>query len=158
LVLVGCTSEPHTIRADFAPPVVSVAPAPPPAPPQNPQLDCYAWLNAGGDGPGPFPYPVHPGLAMGLVLDWAERHHEAEQPSIWSENVSCPKERCVEPDDCWFSIRLDDSKSTATSHLVRWLEVDARSGDVRWKDVGADGEWVVRVERPPHGRGPRLAR
>jgi hypothetical protein len=57
--------------------------------------------------------------------------------------------RCLEPDDCWFNIRLENFESTADSHLVRWVEVHAETGYVRWKDVGPTGEWIDRTEPPP---------
>jgi hypothetical protein len=148
---VACSKAPPTVRADPAPPphpasesdagltlfVASASasppplpPPPPPAPPANKELDCWAWLNDEGSELPPFPHKIHPGLAMGKALDWAGKHTSAEQPSIWLENVHCPREKCIESADCWFHIRVDDSKSTAVSHLVAWVYVHARTGEV----------------------------
>lgn len=102
-------------------PSASVA-GPKPAPPK-PALSCWDWLDPERDAPaGPFPHPIEPGNAMGRVLDWAERHKIGKQPSILLENVHCPRTRCIDPDDCWFHIKLDDSASTATSHMILWME------------------------------------
>lgn len=76
---------------------------------------------------------------------------------IFLENVHCPREKCLEPDDCWFNVRLQDEAMTSVSHLVAWIEVHAETGDVRWKDYEADGGPLVRVE-PMGARMRKLVR
>lgn len=130
VVVLGCRSERTPIRKESLP-VRTIDAAPSIAPPNEP-LACFKWLDPSVDARPPFPHPITPGDAIARVLDWATEHHAAKRPSVALENVRCPKERCIEPDDCWFRIRLDDAEGKAPPQFVSWLEVHARTGNVRW--------------------------
>lgn len=147
----GCRDRAAAIRrdpepvVDAAPPTMVSVNATAPLPP-NPAIDCFAWLN--DEDSRAFPHPIEPGMAIGLVLEWADRHHAAKTPSVLNENVHCPRSQCVAPEDCWYRIRLDDAAATTVSHWAGSLEVHARTGEVRWEEVGPDGGLVARVEPP----------
>lgn len=169
-LLLGCRDAPpppiHREHAPLTPastiaipssalPSPSASVAGPKSAPPNPQLSCWDWLDPERDAPAaPFPHPVEPGNAMARVLDWAERHKEAKQPGIDLENVHCPRARCVEPDDCWFHVKLNDHASTATSHMVVWMDVHAQTGDLRWQSLLVDGGFGYLTESAKKSRVP----
>ncbi len=115
-----------------------VAPPPPSTAPNLP-LDCALWLEADAATPPAFPHPIPPGRAMALAFEWARRSKLGKSPTVFTESVRCPKTRCVEPDDCWYHLRVDDAAATTTSHLLSWIEVHAQTGDLRWEAPLPDG-------------------
>ena len=106
------------------------------------QLHCLEWLSdPRASSEKPFPHVVDPGQALAIARSWAGRHYPKVSVGIALENVWCPAAVC--DDECWFAIRLDDSKATTTSPLLEWIAVDARTGKVAVRDYADAGAWTL---------------
>ncbi|MBI2395074.1 MAG: hypothetical protein HYV09_36225 [Deltaproteobacteria bacterium] len=161
LFVIGCREAPTVIRRDdhieaARSPVDSSAPhvlvdAAGEAAPPNERLDCRQWIGIERNPKPPrFPHRITPPRAVDIAFAWMHRH--GIDAGIIEDEVGCPNERCIEPDDCWFSIMLVDPTTSATSINLFRIFIHAQTGDVKRLGTLADGGYGDLIEHIDAGR------